>query len=124
MDRYLTYGAYGWLTLSGLLHFIIDVLAQALRRRRPTGRETTLYYGLHSAFSLGQVSFGLLSLWLAWRDVELLREPGPTLLSFAAATGWIGVAFLFNEYRPPKVNAVLFMALLLAAAFARGWQFS
>jgi hypothetical protein len=58
MARYLTLAAFGWLTLTGTLHFAIDVLSQYLRGKRVPGPETTLYYRLNSAFALGQVLFG------------------------------------------------------------------
>lgn len=45
----LLYAAYGWLLLSGALHFSVDVMGQYVRGKRSPGRETTLYYGLNSA---------------------------------------------------------------------------
>lgn len=38
----LLYGAYGWLLVSGLLQFGIDVVSQAIRGKRIPGPETTL----------------------------------------------------------------------------------
>ncbi len=115
MHTYLTYGAFGWLALSGAMHFIIDVLSQYLRGKRPPGIETSLYYGLNSAFALGQVVFGLICLWLAWRQPAFLAERSVAALCMAAAAGWLVIAFMFMEYWEPKMNAGIFAALLIAA---------
>jgi hypothetical protein len=118
MARYLTFAAFGWLTLTGTLHFVIDVVGQHLRGRRVPGPETTLYYGLHSAFALGQVLFGLLCLWAARRHPDLLRDPAVILLSGVGAAAWLTLTFFAMEYREPKLNAGLFVVLLLAALAA------
>jgi hypothetical protein len=55
MHKYLVYTAYGWLTLSGTLHFVIDVLSQYLRGTRAPGPETTLFFGLNTAYAMGQM---------------------------------------------------------------------
>jgi hypothetical protein len=113
----VVYAAYGWLALAGTLHFAVDVVSQYLRGKRAPGLETTLYYGLNSAFALGQVAFGLLGLFLARRAMGLLTETPALILSAAAASGWLAITFLFMEYREPKFNAGIFCALV-AAAFA------
>ena len=59
----LLYGAYGWLLLSGFLQFGIDVVSQVLRGKRVPGPETTLYYGLNTAYALSQVLFAVLALF-------------------------------------------------------------
>lgn len=116
MHKYIVYAAYGWLALSGALHFFVDVVSQHLRGKRAPSAETTLYYGLNSAFSLGQVVFGLLGLWVAWRAMDVLKEPPAAILSVVAAFGWLAITFLFMEYREPKLNAAIFCVLVIAAA--------
>lgn len=71
--------------------------------------ETTLYYGLNSAFSLGQVAFGLLGLFLAWRAMNLLSETPALILSIAAGLGWLAMTFLFMKYWEPKLNIGIFL---------------
>lgn|GEM_PF-796299 len=119
MHTYLVYTAYGWLTLTGILHFLVDVVSQHLRGVRTPGAETTLYYGLHAAFSLGQVAFGLLGLLLASRAMPLLSQTPAMLLSMAAALGWLAITFLFMEYWEPKLNIGIFCALLVAVFVTR-----
>lgn len=119
MSRYLFHVAYGWLALSGLLHFVADVVSQYVRGKRAPSLETSLYYGLNSAFSLGQVVFGLLGLYLASRAMEVLAATPIMVLSALAAMGWLAITLLFMEYWEPKANAGLFCALLLAACVPR-----
>jgi hypothetical protein len=116
MHRILLYVAFGWLTAGGMLHFIIDVLSQYIRGKRIPGAETTLYYGLNSAYALGQMLFGLIGLWLAWRAFEVLDERPVVVLSLLGAVGWLVIDFLFIEYREPKVIATVFGMFILAAA--------
>lgn len=116
MYRYMVYATYGWLTLTGLLHFLVDVVSQYLRGKRERGVETTLYYGLNSAFSLGQVAFGLLGLFLAWRAMHILSEPPVQILSVVAAFGWLTITFVFMDYWEPRFNVAVFCMLLIAAA--------
>ncbi len=52
------YAAYGWLLLGGVLHFSIDVVAQYLRGKRAPGPQTTLFYGLNTAYALGHIWWG------------------------------------------------------------------
>jgi hypothetical protein len=119
MHKYLVYGAYGWLVLSGVLHYLADVVSPYLREQRESSTATTLYYGLHSAFSLGQVAFGALGLFLARRAADHLDEAPLVALSLLAGFGWLAITFLFMEYWEPKVNVALFCMLVLAAAFTR-----
>jgi len=119
MHRYILYAAYSWLVLTGVLHFVVDVVSQHLRGRRTPSLETTLYYGLNTAFSLGQVAFGLLGLFLAWRAMGLLSEKPGLILALAAGIGWLALTFLFMTYREPKVIATIFCALILAALVTR-----
>jgi hypothetical protein len=119
MHKYIVYAAYGWLALSGALHFIVDVASQYLRGKREPGLETTLYYGLNSAFSLGQLAFGLLGVFLAWRAMDLVSATPVLILSIAAALGWLAITFMFMEYWEPKLNAGIFLALLVAVFVTR-----
>lgn len=119
MHKYILYTAFGWLALTGVLHFVVDVVSQHLRGKHEPGVETTLYYGLHSAFALGQLAFGLLGLYLAWRATHLLSETPVLLLSLAAGLGWLTMTFLFMEYWEPKLNVSIFCALILAALATR-----
>ena len=115
MHTYIVHAAYGWLTLTGILHFVIDVVSHALRGRHPPGIEATLYYGLHSAFALGQLAFGLFGLYLARQFMSLLGTAPALVLSMAAGLGWLAISFLFMEYRPPRFNAAVFCVLIVAA---------
>ena len=49
MHKALIYAAFGWLTLSGVMHFFVDVVSYHLQGKRIPGPETTLYYGLQLA---------------------------------------------------------------------------
>jgi hypothetical protein len=62
MHKIFLYTAYGWLLLGGTLHFFIDVVSQYWRGKRVPGPEATLYYGLNSAYALGQILFAILAL--------------------------------------------------------------
>jgi hypothetical protein len=119
MHKYIVYAAYGWIALSGALHFAVDVVSQYLRGKREPGLETTLYYGLNSAFSLGQVAFGLFGIFLAWKAMSLLSETPVLILSVAAALGWLAITFMFMEYWEPRLNVGIFLALLVAAFVTR-----
>jgi hypothetical protein len=119
MQRYLLFAAFGWLAFSGIMHFAIDVVSHALQGRHPPGRETTLYYGLQSAFALGKAAFGLLGVLLAWR-APLVAGSAPVMsLSLLAGAAWLTIAFLFIDYRQPQFAAAMFLFLLIAATFAR-----
>jgi hypothetical protein len=116
MHRILLYVAFGWLTAGGLLHFIIDVLSQYVRGKRVPSAETTLYYGLNTAYALGQVLFGLMGLWLTWRVAGVLDERPVVVLSLLGTIGWLLIGFVFMEYREPKVIVAIFGLLIIAAA--------
>lgn len=119
MHKTIVYIAFGWLTLTGVLHFIVDVVSQHLRGKHAPGPETTLYYGLHSAFALGQVMFGLLGLWLAWRALPVISATPALALALLAGLGWLAVTVLFMPYWEPKFNVGVFCVLVLAAFFTR-----
>ncbi len=119
MHRILLYAAYGSLVLGGTMHFIIDVVSHHLRGKRVPGPETTLYYGVNSAYSLGQVLFGILCLLLIRKVPEFFGQWHMVALSLIAATGWMTICLLSFEYKEPRVGVVIFASLILAAAFTR-----
>lgn len=111
--------AFGWLTVAGTLHFLVDVLAQYLRHKRVPGPETTLYYGLNTAYALGQVLFGVLGLLIASRAIGVLGGWPVLLLCGVAATAWFGISLFFIEYPQPRFAVAIFGLLVLATAFTR-----
>ena len=111
----LLYAAYGWLLLSGTLHFAIDVVGQYARGKRLPGSATTLYYGLNSAYALSQVLFAALALLAISQGLSLGRWPG-LILGFLAALSWLAISVFFLDYRQPRMTVGLFAALLTAAA--------
>ncbi|RVT92982.1 hypothetical protein [Sphingomonas crocodyli] len=117
MTKYLTLAAFGWLTLTGTLHFAVDVVSHHLRGKHVPGPQTTLYYGLHSAFALGQVLFGMMCLWTVRRHPDMLRDPAIVMFSVAGAGAWLALTVLVMDYWEPKLNAGIF-AVLLAVAIA------
>jgi len=116
MHRNLLYGAYGWLLLSGILHFGIDVTSQYLRGKRAPGRETTLYYGLNTAYALGQVVFALLALLVVRNGGVFMGQWSGLTLGLVAAVGWLIIGFVFLEYREPRIIMAVFVALLVGVA--------
>jgi hypothetical protein len=115
MQNYLIYSAFGWLTLSGILHFAIDVVSQYLRGKRTPSLETTLYYGLNSAFSLGQVASGLLGLYIAWKAIYFLKATPVLILCALVGLGWLTITSLFMEYSEPKFAVAIFCFLVFTA---------
>ena len=112
----LLYGAYGWLFLSALLHFGIDVVSQYIRGKRPPGPATTLYFGLNSTYAVSQVLFAALALLVIHQGMTSMgRWPGITL-GLVAACAWFVLSWLFLEYSQPRMAVLLFAGLLLGAA--------
>jgi hypothetical protein len=116
MYRYLVYGTYGWLLLGGTMHLAIDVVSQYVRRKRTPGPETTLYFGMHIAYGLGQIFLGLLGLLVARRALDVLVQWPTVLLCVGAAGCWFFFSSIFTEYWEPKVIAVVFGALAVVSA--------
>ena len=119
MHRIFLYAAYGSLTLGGTMHYIIDVVSHHLRGKRVPGPETTLYYGINTAYALGQVLFGIVGLLLISKAPTLLTQWPMVSLSLAAAAGWMAICLFFFEYKEPRIGVVIFAALILAAFFTR-----
>ncbi len=120
MHKVLLYVAYGFLTFGGTMHLAIDVVSQYLRGKRAPGPETTLYYGLNTAFAVGQIVFGIAALIVARRAIELLDTWPMVALSLFAALAWLGFAFAFLEYKEPRFIVATYGVLVLAAAVTRG----
>lgn len=116
MHKTLLLAAYGWLTVFGLTHFLVDVVSRRLRNRHALDAEAVLYYGLHTTYAMGQVMFGLLALLIASRNVELLSHPPSLIMAITAAIGWFVIAWLFMDYWEPKAVAGIFFVLITAAA--------
>lgn len=119
MVIHLARAAYGRLILSAALHFAADVVSHHVRGASRPGAATSLYDGLHTAFSLGQVSFGVLGALVAWRAPGLVSE-GP-MLPLSALTGlaWLAMAFLFMHYWQPRFMVGTFCVLVCAAWLSR-----
>ena len=115
---YLLYGAYSWLLIGGVLHFGIDVISQYVRGKRAPAATTTLYYGLNSAYALGQFLFAALALFAIWQGVVAMGQWSGLLLGFSAASAWLVVSLLFLEYREPRMVITVFALLLVGAAIS------
>jgi hypothetical protein len=116
MHKNLVYGMYGWLTFGGTMHLIIDVISGYLRGKRPPGPETTLFYGMHTAYGLGQMLVGLLGLIVARNTMQLFAQRPALAFGIGAAAAWLIFGFLFIEFWEPKVIAGIFLALAIACA--------
>jgi len=119
MHKYLVYAAFGTLTFFGTLHFLIDVVSQHVRGVREPGPATDLYYGLHSAYALGQAAFGAMGLYLAWRAMPIMHEWPALLIALLAGLGWLAICLLFIEYTQPRFPIILYCGLMLGAVIAR-----
>lgn len=98
---------------------MIDVVSQKLRGVRVPSPETTLYYGLNTCFSIGQVALGAIGVWLMLRAPELVRSLPMTLITLLAGLAWLAVTFLFIEYREPKIAVSVFLAIFIASVLTR-----
>jgi hypothetical protein len=115
MHRAFLYGAFGFLLLTGVLHFVVDVVHQHYSGQRPAGTETTYYFGLHSAYALGQVVFAALAILIIRSGSDLLSKVPGQVISFIAVAGWFAICFKFSEYIPPRINLGIVTALLIGA---------
>ncbi len=109
--------AYGWLLLSGLMQFGIDVVSQAVRGKRVPGPQTTLYYGLNTAYALSQVLFAVLALFAIQQGLNALGKWPGVFLGLVAAAALLAVCFRSLEYPQPRATVLVFVALLLGVAF-------
>ena len=115
VHKILIYVALGWLTFTGSMHFLIDVLSQSLRHKRAPGPETTLYYGLNTAYALSQVLFGVFGLLVARQALGMWSQWPVIAIGLAATAAWLTFTFLFIAYREPKIAASVFAVLFLAS---------
>ena len=118
MHKFLLYASYGWLLLVSLLHFSIDVLSHYWRGERTPGVDT-LYFGLHSAYTLGQVLIAVVALLLIRNGVPFFGEWPGWVLGFTAAAAWLAVCVAFISYREPRIVIGLFAILLAGAVLAK-----
>lgn len=114
--RTLLYIAYGSIAVTAVLHFLADVVGHHYRIAKDGGAEPSLYYGLHSAYVLGQLAFGVAGLLIVGSGSDLLSQPSGQVLSFVVVIGWLAISFIFMPYIPPRANNALSLALLVAAA--------
>lgn len=116
LHKGLLYGAYGYLLVAGILHYYLDVFLQYRSGQRAPGNETNLYYGLHTAYSLGQIVFAVLALIVVSHGSDIMsRWPGQ-VLSVIAVLGWLTISVFFAPYVPPRINMGIVGVLLIAAA--------
>ena len=111
------YAAYGWLLFASVVHFAIDVVSQYVRGRRAPGPATTLYYGLNSSYTLGQVLLALLALLVLSSGSTAFQQWPGLSLGFVAAAAWLAICFQSIEYPQPRIIVAIFAALLAGAAF-------
>jgi hypothetical protein len=81
--------------------------------------DTTLYFGLHSAYTLGQLLFAVVALLLIRNGVPFFGEWPGLILGFTAAAAWLAICVAFISYREPRIVVGLFAILLAGAALAR-----
>jgi len=116
MKMILWFVAYGWIIVTGSLHFIIDVVSQYVRGVRAPSTETTYYYGMNTAFAWGEILLGLFGLILALKAPQLLGQWPAIALTIAAAVGWLAISFIFLPYKEPRFVSSVFVLLVIAAA--------
>lgn len=116
MKMLLWFVAYGWMIVAGAMHYIVDVVSQYIRGVRAPSDETTYYYGMNTAYSLGQVVFGLLGLILALKAPQLLGQWPAVVLTIAGAVGWLVISFMFLPYKEPRFVSAISTLLIIAAA--------
>lgn len=115
--RFLLYLPYLWLLLTGTLHFCIDVLSQYLQGKRASSVETTLYYGLNTAYALGQILLAVGALLSVSSGSTMMHQWPGLLLGFGAAAAWFAICVLFLQYQEPRIMLAIFVALLAVTIF-------
>lgn len=95
------------------------MLSQYLRGKRSPGPETTLYYGLNSAYALGQVLVALLALLMLHSGTRTIAGWPGFAVGFTRAALWLLICLFSVEYPQPRVIIALFAALLTGAALSR-----
>ena len=112
----LLYGAYGWLLLTGILHFAVDVASQYVRGKRRPSPETTLYYGLNSTYALSQILFATLALFAIRHGLAAMGQEYGLALGLFASCAWFSLCLQFMEYSQPRAAAAIFGVLLAGVA--------
>lgn len=116
LHRLFVFAGFGFLTLGGTLHFVVDVLAQYVRDKRIPGPETTLYFGMNTAYALGQIVVGVLGLLAAHEAPRLFSRWPALALTLGAALSWLTLSFVFIEYREPRMAMGVFASLAIGIA--------
>ena len=93
------------------------MVSQAVRKKRIPGPETTLYYGLNTAYALSQVLFAVLALFAIQQGLTAVGKWPGVSLGLIASAAWLALCFRFLEYSQPRATVLVFVALLLGAAF-------
>ncbi|AUW57170.1 hypothetical protein C1T17_02775 [Sphingobium sp. SCG-1] len=114
--KILAHVTFGWLIAGGVIHFLIDVVSFYWRGMRAPGAATTLFYGLHSTYSLGQILFGLMGLLIVRQALPLLGTWPALSLCAIAAAGWFAIILIFSEYKQPLFWVIGFALLLAGTA--------
>lgn len=117
MFKIFAYSTFGWLVLSGILHFAIDVASQYIRGVRTPGTETTLYYGLHTSYAASLLLVGGFGVLMTAYAQPLLKHWPVTALLATAYVIWFAIGFAFIEYREPKIMLGIGCALFLAMLY-------
>ncbi|MGI4828675.1 MAG: hypothetical protein ACRYFU_10875 [Janthinobacterium lividum] len=107
----LLYGAYDWLPLSGVLHFVVDVVSQYLRRKHAPSPATTLYYGMNSTYAMSKFLLAALALFAIRQGVAAIGHGYGLALGLLAACAWFVPCLLFVEYPQPRIAVAVFAAL-------------
>jgi len=118
MHHMVLFAVYGWLTLSGVVHFMIDVVSHHVRDKHPPGLAASQYYGLNSSYAAGQAAYGALCLWPNWNLPSALDSGFVMVLSIVSGLCWLSISVLSISYWEPKLGAVIYLALLLAAVLS------
>lgn len=121
MHRRLAHLAFGWLILTGILHFSIDVVSHAVQGRYPAGSAAALYFGLHCAFAFGQIFYGGLALLVIRQAPQLAKAPF-FALSLSAGIAWFLIAWMFIEYPQPRLAMFGYLLLLVCSALHGRWS--
>lgn len=109
--------AFSWLAFIGVGHFMADVVSQLLRHKRAPSLETTLYYGLNSAYALGQALLAVSALWIMTSATR--HQTSTLVLALLAGIAWFAIAYLSMEYWEPRAACGVFIALVVVALIAR-----
>lgn len=71
---------------------------------------------MNAAYALGQILFAWLALLAIRNGSRFIGQSSGLLLGLCAAAAWLTIAFVFLEYREPRIIMAIFVALLVGAA--------